>query len=1222
MTCRANYPDPRRSTVRPISSIVLLLIVASLALAPHRGLAEGRAADSDIVAPASSGGEDRSAAPESAAQKRLKLDHEFFVAMKKAVEVWGKGAWNEQVGQCVYDNAASITRGMKMGIIKYGFVDDAVYWNVSSEDEASYQKVFESCQEKARTDLSVKQESGAIQDENVAGSATPETESVSMSLEEAKKITAELANIEFVPPPRSISDITIVLDGKRGESLTDIERLRATTDASSPDTSDPAALFEFYRLRADAAQLVGRSAQQIADLELAVEHGRRSFTAGSTTAETFGRVLTSTASAQWQVGSMLKAKALLDEAMTVAGRSENPGSERLINLILLTQYYLFRDDLGNAARSLAKAKESWAKEAEYRSYWPVEAWDEIQSQLFSTEAKLLSVSGKLQQAEILHRRAIENFRRHKDVPNKETHLIPKLNLRVYLWYMQALGNDLVRQGRPVEAEICWREIVTESVRGFGRYSNVTADATTGLARALLEQGRFDDAETLAETTLEIWQTIQAPPNSVSLQQTRLLLADIWILQGDWSAAKRMFTEIGFGLADDPDSRQRLLDQNPGYALTLTNTGQAELARNVLALAYEEKRGSVGEKHREAAELGGLYAAVLQAAGEKEKALTLYRASVPLLLSRSRGAIGSLGVVYEHRLAAILDSYIGLLADLYRENATEPVAGEHLSRAFQLADQARSRVVQAALDKSAARAAAADSESADLIRREQDAVLQIGALYGLLSDHMAQAVDEQDPQVLQDLKVRIDRLRGARAALMEVIEAKLPDYAALVNPKAPDLETARSQLLDDEALLSVFVGRERSFVWAFGRTGAPKFAAVGLGSGEIKQKVDRVRASLNPKAATLGQIPPFDVQTAHQLYLDLLRPVEAAWKSSGNLIVVPHRALGYLPFALFPTHSAAPLAARQPLFSEYQDVAWLARSHSITVLPSVASLGTLRRMPPGATDRRPFAGFADPVFSPDQAQAVALNHREIGKDSSPSLALRSLPIRLRGLKKAEKIEKQTSVGLSVLPPLPDTRREVNQIADALRADTDRDVFVGKAATELRVKTMNLADYRVIAFATHGLVPGDLDGLTQPALALSAPEVVGGDQDGLLTMGEVLGLRLDADWLVLSACNSGAGEGAGAEAISGLGRAFFYAGARSLLVSNWPVETTSARLLTTTLFRKQSTSAGVARAELLRQAMIEVIDGPGYEDPVSDKTVFSYAHPIFWAPFTIVGKGSLD
>ena len=73
--------------------------------------------------------------------------------MKQAVEVWGKSEWNERIGQCIYDNAASITRGMKMGIIKYGFVDDAVYWNVSAEDEVSYQKVFESCQEKASNRL-------------------------------------------------------------------------------------------------------------------------------------------------------------------------------------------------------------------------------------------------------------------------------------------------------------------------------------------------------------------------------------------------------------------------------------------------------------------------------------------------------------------------------------------------------------------------------------------------------------------------------------------------------------------------------------------------------------------------------------------------------------------------------------------------------------------------------------------------------------------------------------------------------------------------------------------------------------------------------------------------------------------------------------------------------------------------------------------------------------
>ncbi len=137
----------------------------------------------------------------------------------------------------------------------------------------------------------------------------------------------------------------------------------------------------------------------------------------------------------------------------------------------------------------------------------------------------------------------------------------------------------------------------------------------------------------------------------------------------------------------------------------------------------------------------------------------------------------------------------------------------------------------------------------------------------------------------------------------------------------------------------------------------------------------------------------------------------------------------------------------------------------------------------------------------------------------------------------------SAELARLPRLPDTADEVRGIALAMNADLTRDVFVGKDANEGLVKTMDLSGYKVIAFATHGLVPGDLNGLTQPALALSAPDVAGVGGDGLLTMGEILGLKLNADWVVLSACNTAAANGAGAEAVSGLGRAFFYAGARA-------------------------------------------------------------------------------
>ena len=163
---------------------------------------------------------------------------------------------------------------------------------------------------------------------------------------------------------------------------------------------------------------------------------------------------------------------------------------------------------------------------------------------------------------------------------------------------------------------------------------------------------------------------------------------------------------------------------------------------------------------------------------------------------------------------------------------------------------------------------------------------------------------------------------------------------------------------------------------------------------------------------------------------------------------------------------------------------------------------------------------------------------------------------------------------------------------------------------------LATYKVISFATHGLVPGDLDGLLRPALALSLPGE-GEEEDGLLTTDDIIGLDLDADWVVLSACNTGAADGAGVEAVSGLGRAFFYAGARALLVSNWPVHSEATKDLMVTLFRRHAENGG-PKAGALRHAMETLIAEGTYKDDTG-KDVFAYAHPLFWAPFTLVGDG---
>jgi CHAT domain-containing protein len=191
----------------------------------------------------------------------------------------------------------------------------------------------------------------------------------------------------------------------------------------------------------------------------------------------------------------------------------------------------------------------------------------------------------------------------------------------------------------------------------------------------------------------------------------------------------------------------------------------------------------------------------------------------------------------------------------------------------------------------------------------------------------------------------------------------------------------------------------------------------------------------------------------------------------------------------------------------------------------------------------------------------------------------------------------------LPPLPNTADELRTIAKVLGAAADA-VNLREAASERRVKAAPLREYHVIHFATHGLVAGDLSGLNEPALVLTPPEVATEVDDGLLTASEIAALELDADWVVLSACNTAAGTSEGADALSGLARAFFYAGARALLVSHWSVFSTAATQLTTKTFATLAAEPRLGRAEAFRRSMLALIEeGQG---------------PSYWAPFVIVGE----
>ena len=156
---------------------------------------------------------------------------------------------------------------------------------------------------------------------------------------------------------------------------------------------------------------------------------------------------------------------------------------------------------------------------------------------------------------------------------------------------------------------------------------------------------------------------------------------------------------------------------------------------------------------------------------------------------------------------------------------------------------------------------------------------------------------------------------------------------------------------------------------------------------------------------------------------------------------------------------------------------------------------------------------------------------------------------------------------------------------------------------------LAKNRIVHFATHGAVAGEISSSAEPGLLLTPPDKASETDDGYLSASDIAGLKLDADWVILSACNTAAGDAKGAEALSGLARAFFYAGARSLLVSHWEVASEPTVNLITKAVDELKHDPKIGRAEALRRSMLSMIDKGKNEE----------AHPAVWAPFVLVGEG---
>jgi tetratricopeptide (TPR) repeat protein/uncharacterized protein YraI len=825
-------------------------------------------------------------------------------------------------------------------------------------------------------------------------------------------------------------------------------------------------------------------------------------------------------------------------------------------------------------------------------------------------AQLYDHQGRYADAEALFKRALAIFEKARDPDH--TSVASALN---------SLAAFYVDQGRYADAEPLHRRALAIREKVLSPDHPDVAQSLNNLAELYRAQRRYADVEPLYKRALAIQEKARGsnhPEVAISLSN----LASLYVQLGRYADAEPLFKR---SLAIE---EKALGADHPGVARSLNNLAYLydEQRRYADAepllkrsLAINEK--AFGPNHPDVATSLDNLAACYNHQGRSADVERLLKQSLAIrekVLSPDHPdvaeSLNNLAALYDHqgRYADALPLVQKTIASVRAiRSVAVPVlfgaqdkglisAAKARDDALDVVQRASQTAAAAAVNKLAVRLRAGSDRLAQLVRKDQDLAAETETLDKAIVAAVSKEPGQRDATNEQRIRDRLAAIATERQALEKVFAAEFPDYAALSNPQPLTVKDIQGLLSGDEALVLFASGGEETYVFAVTRK-AVASKVVRLGTAALAEKVAAFRRGLDVEAlrqsAQGGKPVLFDLGLANELYAALIGPVEEVIKDSRHLLVVPTGALTSLPFHLLVTDKPTTAIPELKDIGSYRDAAWLIKRQAVSVLPALASLKALRQVAGRDQGAKPMVGFGDPVFDPaERAKALAERRARVAVTRGYGDFWQRTSIDRAKLVRS-------------LPSLLDTADELKAVAGKLGAGAG-DVHLGNDASETVVKRMALTDYRVVYFATHGLVAGDVAGLGEPSLALTQPKQPTELDDGLLTASEVAQLKLNADWVVLSACNTAAGDKPGAEALSGLARAFFYAGARALLVSHWSVDSEAATRLTTSTFAIMKADPKLGRAEALRQAMLAYMnDGSGTLD----------AYPGLWGPFSVVGEG---
>lgn len=701
-----------------------------------------------------------------------------------------------------------------------------------------------------------------------------------------------------------------------------------------------------------------------------------------------------------------------------------------------------------------------------------------------------------------------------------------------------------------------RDHLAQAIAGFRTIQDRQSEATALINLGIVERVRTN----LRQALVHYNEALQIMRTQANRRGEANLLRHIGQVQFELKMLPQARESLNEALRLARPTGETLVEPLARMTLGEVYAAQGEPQRGLesLMLALEQQR-AYSNRSGETQTLFAL-AKVERTRGNLRQAQTHAEAGIRLLEGARTRFVGTdLRAGFSSVNQFYYEFYIDLLM---QRHAQEPSAG-HDTRALQASEQARARALLESLVE--ARADIRQGGDPALLEREQ-------TLQQRLSAQEERRLRILSGNPTQEQAAAADRAVEAALTEYQQVQAQIrtasPRYAALTQPQPMSLAEMQAQLDEETVLLVYSLGEARSFLWQ-------------VTAQSLQSFVLPPRAQIASEASAFYRLlqVSYQVQSKAQYQLQaqkisrLLLGLAAPQLTKKRLVVVADGTLQYIPFAalLHPT-------TNEPLRSK----------HEIVALPSISSLGQLRRDLGGrAPAPRTIAVIADPIFEMKDERFKTQISRATTNVTDPLAAV---------------TRSASDTGLSAFVRLAFSRREADYIA-ALVPPAQQTRLLDFDASRATLANTDLSQYRILHFATHSLINQKHPELSGIVLSLYDRERH--PQDGFLRTHEIYNLKLNADLVVLSACQTALGKEVRGEGLLGLSRGFLYAGAPRLVVSLWKVnDQATAELMR--LFYRGMLRDGLRPAAALRAAQIAMAQNP------------KWAAPYYWAGFVLQGE----